>query len=252
MPDPEQPSTSEGTGRISQLKPPGKLDFEISSTLPQAWKRWKEEVTLYMDLAMNGREEQTKVKLLLYIIGNQGREIYETLPFECVPSERTLEDVIDAFEQHCNPKKNETVEHYKFFTRIQEATEPLEKFIVDLKILASTCSFGTLKDSLIQDRIICGIHDSKLREELLKVADLDLDKCLKACRISELSKERNKAIEATTDTVHNVNNSKKKGHGDKDEKNPNRKCVRKCKFCGRKHERGNCPAYGTECHKCHR
>ena len=252
MPDPEQPSTSEGTGRISQLKPPGKLDFEISSALPQAWKRWKEEVTLYMDLAMNGREEQTKVKLLLYIIGNQGREIYETLPFERVPSERTLEDVIDAFEQHCNPKKNETVERYKFFTRVQEATEPLEKFIVDLKILASTCSFGTLKDSLIRDRIICGIHDSKLREELLKVADLDLDKCLKACRISELSKERNKAIEATTDTVHNVNNSKKKGHGDKDEKNPNRKWVRKCKFCGRKHERGNCPAYGTECHKCHR
>ena len=96
-----------------------------------------------MDLAMDGREEKTKVKLFLYTIGNQGREIYDTLPFSRGPTERSLKDVIDAFETHCNPKKNETVERYKFFTRVQEEGEPLEKFIVDLKILASTCNFTT-------------------------------------------------------------------------------------------------------------
>lgn len=69
--------------------------------------------------------------------------------------------------------------------------EPLEKFIVDLKILASTCNFGTLWDLLVRDRIICGIRNSKLREDLLKVADLDLDKCINACRASKLLKERN-------------------------------------------------------------
>ena len=128
-----------------------------------------------MDLAMDGREEKTKVKLFLYTIGNQRREIYDTLPFSRGPTERSLKDVIDAFETHCNPKKNETVERYKFFTRVQEEGEPLEKFIVDLKILASTCNFTTLRESLVRDRIICGIRDSKLREDLLKVADLDLD-----------------------------------------------------------------------------
>ena len=144
-----------------------------------------------MDLAMDGREEKTKVKLFLYTIGNQGREIYDTLPFSRGPTERSLKDVIDAFETHCNPKKNETVERYKFFTRVQEEGEPLEKFIVDLKILASTCNFTTLRESLVRDRIICGIRDSKPREDLLKVADLDLDKFVNVCRASELSKERN-------------------------------------------------------------
>ena len=71
-----------------------------------------------------------------------------------------------------NRKKKETVEHYKFSTRVQEEGEPLEKFIVDLMILASTCNFSTLRESLVRDRIICGIRDSKLREDLLKVADL--------------------------------------------------------------------------------
>ena len=103
------PSPATSNERISQLKPPGGLDFD-SMDLSQAWKRWSEEIKLYMDLAMVGKDEKTKVKLFLYIIGTKGREIYETLQFEREPNERTLEDVIGAFGEHCNPKKNETVE----------------------------------------------------------------------------------------------------------------------------------------------
>lgn len=54
---------------------------------------------------MDGREESTKVKLFLYIIGGQGREIYDTLPFTIDPGKCTLKAAIDAFEAHCNPKK---------------------------------------------------------------------------------------------------------------------------------------------------
>lgn len=54
---------------------------------------------------MEGREESTKVKLFLYIIGGQGREIYGTLPFTIDPGKCTLKAATDAFEAHCNPKK---------------------------------------------------------------------------------------------------------------------------------------------------
>lgn len=40
-------------------------------------------------------------------------------------------------------------------------------------------------------------HQNYLWKELLKVVDLDLEKCLCVCRVSELRKEQNKAIEAT-------------------------------------------------------
>ena len=46
-----------------------------------------------MDLTMNGREEATKVKLFLYLIGSQGRAIYDTIAFEVPASERTLTQV---------------------------------------------------------------------------------------------------------------------------------------------------------------
>ena len=88
----------------------------------------------------------------------------------------------------------------------------------------------------------------------MKVADLDLDKCINACRASELSNERNRAIEATSETVHHLTSGNKReekkdkrDQGGRDDKDANRKLIPKCKFCGRQHRRGNCPAYGVEC-----
>ena len=43
-----------------------------------------------MDLAMNGRDEATKVKLFLYSIGSQGREIYDTKAFEVPALQRSF------------------------------------------------------------------------------------------------------------------------------------------------------------------
>ncbi len=54
------------------------MDFE-SNDLPQTWRRWKEEMELYLELAMAGQQETTKVKLVLYLIGSQGREICNTI-----------------------------------------------------------------------------------------------------------------------------------------------------------------------------
>ena len=102
----------------------------------------------------NGRDEATKVKLFLYLIGSQGREIYDTLAFEIPASERTLTQVLQAFDGHCNPRKNETFERFKFFSRNQDPGESQGKFVTDLKMLATTSNFGDLKDLLVRDRII--------------------------------------------------------------------------------------------------
>ena len=56
---------------------------------------------------------------------------------------------------------------------------------------------------------------------------------MSSCRASELSKERNKAIEATSEIVHQVNSGNKRDHGAENDKDGHRKLIRKCKFCGR-------------------
>lgn len=63
-----------------------------------------------MDLAMSGKDEKTKIRLFLYLIGCKGREIYQILSFTYGPDDRRLSHALEGFEAHCNPKKNETVE----------------------------------------------------------------------------------------------------------------------------------------------
>ena len=103
--------------------------------------------------------------------------------------------VTEAFNNYCNPKRNETVERYRFSMRNQSQDETFDKYVIELKILASTCNYGALHDSLNRDRLICGISDSNVRERLLRIADLDLQKCLEICRAAELSKDRIKIHE---------------------------------------------------------
>ena len=132
------------------------LDFDAIGQA-RKWKRWKEEIELYMDLAMDGKSERTKTKLFLYLVGSKGREIYETMQFETPAHERTQQQVVAAFVSYCNREKNKTVERYRFFSRIQEINKLFEQFAADLKVLAAICNFGDLKESLVRDRIICGI-----------------------------------------------------------------------------------------------
>ena len=55
---------------------------------------------------MCSREESMKMKLFLYLLGSQGREIYSTMAFEAPEHKRNLKQVMDAFDKHYNPKKN--------------------------------------------------------------------------------------------------------------------------------------------------
>ncbi len=256
----ENPPVVQQISRLS-LKQPSQIDFNVPN-LSQTWKKWKEEFNLYTDLTLSDADQNRKVKLFLYLIGGQGREIYATFVF-AGRGERTLEQITTAFDNYCNPKKSETIERYKFFSRNQISTESYDKYITELKILAATCNFALLHDSLLRDRIVCGILDNNLRERLLRESELDLDKCVQICRATELSKEQLKTLE-TPSTVHAVrskqpshpSSSQKKG---KNRRNPSKQSTQTaamidCKFCGKTHEmkRSQCPAYGQTCRKCKR
>ena len=58
-----------------------------------------------------------------------------------------------------------------------------------MKSRSHHCEFGTLKESLIRDRIVAGIKDAKVRERLLRETDLSLDKAISICRASEATKK---------------------------------------------------------------
>ena len=48
-----------------------------------------------------------------------------------------------------------------FNTRNQQIGETIDQYVTDLRNKANTCEYGNLTDSLIKDRLVCGITSDK-------------------------------------------------------------------------------------------
>ena len=87
-----------------------------------------------------------------------------------------------------------TIERHIFFARDQNAGEPFDAFVTDLKLKAKTCEFGALKESLVKDGIVGGIQNDHTRARLLRESDLTLSKAEDICRAAEATEAQMKMM----------------------------------------------------------
>ncbi len=86
------------------------------------------------------------------------------------------------FEGYFFPSKNVTFERYTFFSADQIQGITFDQYLAELHTPSKTCDFGDLRDSLVRDRIVCGIPDNGLRERLLHEPALTLEKAVNMCK----------------------------------------------------------------------
>ena len=67
---------------MDRLKPPEEMNFSTTDTnLPDCWAKWKQSMELVLSLGFAEKEETEQFRAVLYIIGQQGRDIYNTMTF---------------------------------------------------------------------------------------------------------------------------------------------------------------------------
>ena len=102
---------------------------------------------------------------LLTVAGKEALEIFNT--FGLSDEDKVKIDVVSKkFEECCTPKKNVTYERHVFYTRAQGANGGIDAYVMELRKLARNCQFGELHDSVIRDRIVCGIRGNEARKRL--------------------------------------------------------------------------------------
>ena len=136
-------------------------------------------------------------------IGEKARDVYYTFTFATEGDDMKLDSVIAKFDEYFSPRKNLPYTRFKFFTYNQTNGQTIDEYVTELKSRSRHCEFGTLKESLIRDRIVAGIQDAKVRERLLRETDLSLDKAISICRASEATKKQVEEM-ATSPVVDNV------------------------------------------------
>ena len=165
--------------------------------------------------------------------------LVEGFHFPTGEDERRVQEIMMAFERYAIGEIHETLERYKFVKLQQQEGESMNKFLADLRILMKTCQYcPRCESSILRDRIILGIRSNDIREDLLKVRHLALDKCIDICKASETAASHSDAL--VPDNANRVLEGKQ------------REDTKECKFCSFNHptKKQKCPAWGKVCKKC--
>lgn len=220
------------------IKAPKPLNI-TSESMVNEWKLWKQQYNFYeIASQMKIQSPEVQVATFMTIIGPEALAIYNTFKLE---RENDLNEIKDKFEKYFIPKLNITYERYVFNTTVQKHGECFDEFLTNLMNKSKTCELGDLRDSLITDRIILGVNESKLREKLLSQDDLDLNKAVKICRAQEQTTKHLGEMKKE-DNVVNIVKSKSHQHHETFD----------CKRCGRMHGKQQCKAFKHQCENCGR
>ena len=237
--------------KMGSFKPPGVLN--LSGNLRENWRRWVQQFDLYLTASGKVKErENVQCAILLHLIGEDALEIYNTFTFAEGESRDEIEILKKKFEDYANPRKNTVFERYKFWECKQQEGETIDQFITELKTRAKSCEFGEQRESMIRDRLVFGVSDTRLKERLLRESsELTLERAASLCRAAEESKRQLKHLgkDPEKKEVHPVRKggkppTAKAKAGDESPFN--------CSKCGTRHLPKHCPAFQKMCHLCKR
>lgn len=234
-----------------------KLSFS-SSNLAADWKQFKAQLDIYKIAKKFGdMGEEEKIANALLLMGSESVPIYQQFTFdEEVPTkEKTLDNVLTMFANHCEPVKNTIYERVKF-NSMRQGELSIHQFITNLLSQADLCDYGVMRDELVRDRIVVGVNDPKLREYLIDVDGLDLASCVQKSKqyISHHDHIRRMEVPTVDENVDSVGQGKARNYKSGSYKGQGAQSsgsAKTCYFCSKEpHKREKCPAKLSTCHAC--
>ena len=80
---------------------------------------------------------------------------------------------------HENPKRNPIAERFQFNMRNRKTGESVSQYMAELRRLSQYCEYGDSLDSVLRDRLVCGINHDRTQQRLLSEGgNLSLQKAM--------------------------------------------------------------------------
>lgn len=255
---------------MEHARPPAELLLDGGpAARSDAWHKWRKLFEVFLKASGVSKEpKEVQASLLVNLIGSAGYEAFTTFKFDEGESEDDINCVLKKFDEYFGTKPNITVRRFKFFTRSQEDGENIDQYVTALRVLSQQCEFGGLHESLLRDKIVCGIVNNTVRDRLLRTEDLTLSKAIQICQVAEMSKEESECIDGASAGVQvnavQTGSSTRGGRGARERRagggidsgatgpRPARTQRRACELCGSGRCRGGerCPARDAHCYVC--
>ena len=238
-------------------RPPGNRGFSFSS-LPfetflstantldwPSWRRKFERYRLTSRLVYEPNDVQ--VSVLLLSMGDDAEEVFETFDLDSP----AYDLVIQKFSNFYDKKVNIIYERAKFNKRSQMERESAEDFVLNLYKLIKTCGYGTLRDELLRDRLVIGVRDRQLSENLQMDSYLTLDSAIAKIKMHESVKGHQNTIRGDSNS-DNLETLEMANAARNHLVRPKNSRPFKCYYCGETsfHKRDQCKARNSKCTFC--
>ena len=178
----------------SMLAQPPPLNI-TSGNIAENFKIWKRQFEIYLKASKNDVptvDGETKVAILLLCAGPDVVKVFDQIDFDSANDKKDVKKVLEKLERYCMPLKKEVLASHKFWSL--EYYEPFDKFLTDLRVLGEECSFWTLTNRLIRDKLVF-VTKGCVQARLLREVDLTQDRAVAICRADETAERCGKEFE---------------------------------------------------------
>lgn len=243
--------------RPPRLSTPKNFDFNN----PGQWSRWSSRWRRYRDASgLKNLPQSDQINTLIYTIGEQAEEVMLSRNVAEYSHDNVLKVFDEYFQSKFSRKRNVIAERAKF-NRMVQGEDSMDTFVNKLCRQAEYCNYHykALNEELIRDRLVVGVKEDELSEQLQAIPDLTLDQATTAARRYEASKQAQAVVGEADSNSNPVDSVKaitryrndKKLSLTKSVSESDKKWGEACDKCGRRrHTRGKCPASNAECRKC--
>lgn len=230
-----------------------------------AWSNWILATGLHAKLTKedgtaNEAGKKVVAATLLSVVGPEAVRVINTLPKFTAYIKQNPEELLAELEKHFIPERHVLFERYQFSTASQTENETVDAYFVRLRSLVESCEYLELEESILRDRLVIGTRDERGRERLLRERPApNMNRCLEILKAAELSRQHQ--------IIGKQANSEKEIHGLRKKASTKNSYEHKvknngvrprkletaeydCSYCGTKHRKGHCTAYGTQCSAC--
>lgn len=101
------------------------------------------------------------------------------------PEERTFAQLEALLKKHFNPKTSEPIQRFKFDPCMRKPTETVAEYVAELRNLSQDCNYGGTLSQMLQDRLMCGIHNDRIQRRLLSETALTFESALSLVQAME-------------------------------------------------------------------
>lgn len=174
-------ATKSQTGQIPLPKPLNVKTGNISDNIRFFRLQWSN----YMVASgLSAKSEDVKKSTLLSVVGDECLKQYHK--FDLTADDLVTENsLMNAIERNLMPVLNIRYERAMFNLATQKPNCPFDVYLKYILGIMTRCEFNDREDEVLLDKIICSVHDVKLRELLWTNKDITLTQALEMCRARE-------------------------------------------------------------------